>query len=203
MCCNLRTHVIVLSIVHLSLTFVTGLYFGLSLRRSQDWAIGLHILAHVVLLVSGILCLIGAFKNNKCLLIPSIVVEGLKILACIGGFGFFVFEGHVSLKHGDRAGFGLLIFGPPLMIELGLTIYFLTIGIKFYQELSSRVVGGRTEGFVLQPYLRFRQEEEVSTVYVQPVTQNLMCANQQQPPSYAETQQEKAQQNDLNMKNPA
>jgi hypothetical protein len=138
-------------------------------------------------LVPVTLCLIGALKNNKCLLIPFIIVEGLQILACTWGLGFFVSKATQQYQAPvPFAVMSLLFFGPPLMIELGLTIYFLTIGIKFYQELSSRVVDRRTEGFALQPYTSPLQTGGgFSTVYVPPVKQNVTYAYQQQPPSYA------------------
>ena len=69
----------------------------------------------------------------------------------------------------------------PLLIALGITIYFLTITIKFYHELSSGVVGGRTEGVVLQPYAaptQFQAGTGPSTVYVPSGAQNVTYAYQ-------------------------
>ena len=215
MCCNLRTHVIVISILSLILTILTILT-GLSIGPYYGFFWGLAIVVLLDLL-SGTLCLIGALKNNKCLLIPFFIIEGLQIMACIGLTIPFVFlaNQHTRKKHtrkGNEEIYYLFII--PLSIALGLRIYFLTIAIKFYQELSSGVVGGRVEGFVLQSYTSPLQAEGgVSTVYVPPNAvyvpplcppnpQNVMYAYQQQPPSYAQTQQEKAQQIDLEIKHP-
>jgi hypothetical protein len=144
------------------LTLSTGLFYGFFLcgwirdglygyGPLEGLTFGLHILAHVVLLVSGILGIIGALKNNKCLLIPFIIGEGLTILACVGTTNFFVFLANQRTKEGLE--FLFYAFLIPVLIALGLSIYFLTISIKFYQELSSRVVDRRTEGFALQPYI--------------------------------------------------
>jgi hypothetical protein len=184
-----------------------------------------QILLFAVWLVSQSLCLIGALKNNKCLVIPFIIIQGLQILACIGFTILFVFlanqsvdalynHNYDSYNEQDFDNFGRNVGGIffyfliiPLLIVLGVTIYFLTIVIKFYQELSSGVVGGRTEGIVLQPYTSptpLQAGGGVPTVYVPPGTQNVVYPYQQQPPSYAQTQQAYAYPtNNPGMKNPA
>ena len=229
MCCNLRTHVIAISIVCLIFTGLGSLRLigtitsylsshvtweaDLMFGGSMGIAIGVQILFYAVWILSEILCLIGALKNNKCLLIPFIIVEGLQILVFIGVAILFVFLANQSVDalsnyNYDQAGrifFYFMII--PLLIALGLTIYFLTIAIKFYQELSSGIVGDRTEGVVLQQYTSptlLQAGGGVSTVYVSPGTQNVMYAYEEQPPSYAQTQQAYTYPtNNPGMKNPA
>ena len=250
MCCNLRTHVIVISIILLIFTGLGSLRLigtvssfissqvtpeaNLIYGGSIGLALAVNILVYGVWFVAEILCLIGALKNNKCLLIPFIIVEGLQIVACIGFAIFFVFLANQSVDEltninygnqfddqdferfaGSVGGIFFYFMIIPLLIALGLTIYFLTIAIKFYQELSSGVVGGRTDGVVLQPYtshntsgvphgVPLQPGGGVSTVYVPPGTQNVTYAYQQQPPSYAHTQQGYAYPtNNPGMKNPA
>ena len=229
MCCNLRTHVIVIAIIMLIFTGLGSLRLigtvTAYLYRQLTWeaqfiyggsmglALGVQILLYAAWLVSEVLCLIGALKNNKFLLIPFIIVEGLQILIFIGFIILFVFLANQSVdalsdynfEQIGRIFFYFLLI--PLLIALGLTIYFLTIAIKFYQELSSGVVCDQTEGVVLQPYISptpLQAGGGVSTLYVAPGTQNVMYAYQQKPPSYAQTQQAFAYpSNNPGMKNPA
>lgn len=250
MCCNLRTHVIVISIIcliftglgslRLISTVTTYLSHGVTTEASLMYggsmglALAVQILLYAVWLVSEILCIIGAMKNNKCMIIPFIIVEGLQIVACIGFVIFFIFLANQSVNalanfnyndefneqdydHIGKSVGGIFFYFLiiPLLIALGLTIYFLTIAIKFYQELSSGVVRGQTDGVVLQPYttpntsgvpvgVPLQSGGQVATVYVPPGTQNVTYAYQQQPPSYAQTQQGYAYPtNNPEMKNPA
>ena len=101
MCCGLRTHVKVISLVCF---IVTGLgAFVLLINNvivsayendiqesvlryggSVDVTLVIHVLIFVVWLLSEIFCLIGCIKNNKFLLIPFASCLFLQILACVG-----------------------------------------------------------------------------------------------------------------------
>jgi len=211
MCCNLRTHVIVISIICLVFTGLGSLELigsvtavisaqvtreaNLIYGGSNELALGIHILLFATWLVAEILCLIGALKNKKFFLIPFIIVQCLTIVAIVVFVTFFIIMAHktsADATHESYAAIFFYILVIPLLVVLGLTIYFLTITIKFFQELSSGVVGGRTEGVVLQPYAsptQFQAGSGPSTVYVPSGAQNVTYAYQQQPPSYAQIQQ--------------
>jgi len=210
MCCNLRTHVIVVSIICLVFTglgsfeligSVTAVIAAQATAEanllyggSLELALGIHILLFATWFVSEVLCLIGAIKNKKLFLIPFIVVQCLTIVAIVVFVIFFIIlaQKPSADEYESYAPIFFYILIIPFLIALGLTIYFMTITIKFYQELSSGVVGGQTEGVVLQPYAsptQFQAESGPSTVYVPSGAQNVTYAYQQQPPSYAQIQQ--------------
>jgi len=145
---------------------------------------------------------VGATKNNKFLLLPFIIVQGLQIIAFVSFTIFFIYLANKSASeiynqtygHDVGAVFGVFFYFLiiPLLIALGLTIYFMTIAIQFYKELSSGVIDGQTEGVILQPYVSPTPVQAgggVATVYVAPGTQNVPYSYQQQPPTYADTQQ--------------
>ena len=165
MCCNHRTHVIVISIVWLILTGLSALGFVVStvgtftigssnlkdLNQNDlnyiHLIVGIQAVMHIFLITSGILSIVGAVKNKKCLLVPFMISMALQILVCIGG-------GIYACVVLDKAGYNAsaLIFIIPLLIGIGISVYFLTIPIILYNELSSGEVGEVRPGMVLRTY---------------------------------------------------
>ena len=101
MCCNLRTHAMVIAIICLIFTGLGSLnlistfaQFASGHATTSDVytlyggnitvALGVQIVIYVYWVVSEVLCLVGAIKNNKCLLIPFMICLVLSILACAG-----------------------------------------------------------------------------------------------------------------------
>ena len=116
MCCNLQTHVMVISIICLILTCLGPLNFistssqsaSKTQKSSPDSSqssdankggnvaiinLGVQIFIYVYWVVSEILCLVGAIQNNKCLLIPFMICMCLTILGCVGATILLVFYG--------------------------------------------------------------------------------------------------------------
>ena len=204
MCCNLRTHVKGIAIICIILSVLGSLRVISALSElvtgvtstetdfvyggSAALVIGIHIPAFVFVLISEILCLVGAIKNNKCFLVPFMIVQCLTILLCIGLGILFIYFGIVleSSEYGydgnnDLARLGRIVFFMlliPLLIVAGLAIYFLVIVAKFYSELSSGIISGEQPGIVLQPYI---SPQGIPTVYDPLGTQNATNAYQQQP----------------------
>ena len=213
MCCNLQIHVIVISVISLcvsgfaSLEIIASITAYINSRVTEDakliyggsmgLALGIQVLLYAIWLVSETLCLIGAIKKKKILLIPFIIVQFLQILICIGFIIRCVILGSQHIPFIDSnatrpGGISLYFLILPLLIALGLTIYFVTIAMQFYEELSSRIVGGQTMGNVLPPYtshMPVQASGGISTVYVTPGTENVIYSYRQQPPSYEQTQQ--------------
>ena len=164
MCCSNRTHVLVISIICLVLTVISTIWYGLTTvaafihgvhQRSLfssiyggyiGVALGVQTMIYVFWITSEILSIVGAVKNNKCLLVPFMVCLALQMLFFIG-FAIFVFW----LAYGPGLIY-VLIYIIPLLVGLGISIYFLAITIKFHMELSSGRVHGVQPGMVLQPY---------------------------------------------------
>ena len=205
MCCEHRTQVILILNLYLFGTAVGSLHLittvseytssyvsdeaNLIYGGNMGLALVVKVLVYFTWLVSEILCLIGALKNNKFLLIPFIIVQGLQIFAFIGLIIAYVMRGNRS----DMEVLYYLVIIPLLIGAIGLSICFLVPTIQFYRELSTGVVGGQAEGVVLQLYtspMLHQETGELSTLYSPPVTENVTCAYQQQPPSYAYSQQE-------------
>ena len=101
MCCNLQTHVKVIAIVCIILRGLGLLCTALPLVFSATesgppnaaLALGGSMLAQSFWLVCDVLCLRGATKKNKCLLIPFMICQCLAILACIGFGIVFIYLG--------------------------------------------------------------------------------------------------------------
>ena len=187
MCCNLRTHTMVISIVCLILTCLGPLNFISTSSQSASKTpesspdssqssdgntgkqflieLGVQIFIYVYWIVSEISCLVGAIKNNKCLLIPFMICMCLTILGCVGATIYLVFFGvlgaHAVGYVGAQSGFlgalgsigvlAVFLMIIPAFFVLGLSIYFLVIIVKFYKELESGLVNGQRDGLVLQP----------------------------------------------------
>ena len=217
MCCPLRTHTKVISILCLIFTalgalnlistigaFLAGttstadanLFFG----GDMNVSLAVQILIYVFCIVSEVLCLVGAMKNNKCLLVPFIIEMSLTILALAFIAILFIYWGAVAGSAlvgstdnrdvhnvvGTLGTFMLFLLLIPIFIAIGLSIYFLVIVVKYFQEISSGVVSGQSEGIVLQPYSSHPMAPNagVATVYVPPGGQNPPYGYQQQPPAY-------------------
>ena len=157
MCCNLRTHAMVIAIICLIFTGLGSLnlistfaQFASGHATTSDVytlyggnitiALGVQILIYVYWVVSEVLCLVGAIKNNKCLLIPFMICLILTILGCAGATILMIILGISKVSDGDADGIGAifwLLVIIPIGIVLGLSIYFLVIIVKFYNELAS------------------------------------------------------------------
>ena len=166
MCCDLQTHVRVIAIVCIVLiTAATGaIGYQVLYEGNRNALMGICVLfaVYVIHWFSYIICLVGAQKRNKCLLIPSIIVTSLHILLWIGlGILIIVLLPTAALlldilsfglfSQGDRNEiatiggvlFFLLII--PVLTGLGLSIYFLTVVGMFSNEISSGVVSGHQQ----------------------------------------------------------
>ena len=166
-CCDHRTHVKVIGILYLvflalSLIVVIATILNAvevkeayenyeDVEKSYAIALGLEIPWFVFSVISVVLCLMGAFKNNKCFLIPFIVLQCLNILIFIGLGILFIYLGTVTVSIGGSIGGGFggivaswgsafFVLLIPVLIGLGMSIYFLVIVVKFFQELSMGIV---------------------------------------------------------------
>ena len=218
MCCNLRIHVIAIAIICLTLTGLGALNListitafmagGSSQDDSEDGdaglALGIQIVVFGLSIAAEIFCLVGALKNNKCLLIPFMIYLVLIVITCIGLAIWFIYVGALFYTVGTITGHPLgqalgasggifaLVLLIPVFIGLGLAIYFFVIVVKFYGELSSGIRSGEREGIVLQPYASPQGVPAtggVSTVYVPHGAQNVSHAYQQQPATNVYPQQ--------------
>ena len=108
MCCNTRTHVIVILIIYLVLIGISATWFGyiasdILAEHAELCLIEIHLSGcqlHLYVAITAIfyvfwatceiLCIIGAVNNNKCLLVPFMICLSLTIVAC---FGFGIFSG--------------------------------------------------------------------------------------------------------------
>ena len=171
MCRDLRTHAIVISIICLAVTLIGIICetsFGYLIYMpileplcyplsNPTLARGIQISIDAFWIVSEVLCLVGAIKNNKYLLIPFITCMCLTILGCVGMTILliliaFLCQGFCSRKSGCNCLLELLPTIVPWLILLGLSRYFLVIVVKFYKELASGHVGGFQPGVDLLPY---------------------------------------------------
>ena len=174
MCCNLRIQVIVISIICIIVTGLT--YMGLNewfphnfwyiltteWFRDNFW----NNLICLYWLTSGIMCLVGAINNIKCLLIPFIIDVCLMILVCV-----------YSLVLAISVGLAGIIGGVFISIFfLGPFIYILIIVAKFYKEPVPVIVARQgdwvdvPERVVLQSYVA-QTVTPVAAVSVAPDTQ--------------------------------
>jgi len=208
MCCPLRTHTKVIAILSLIasglgalrlITTVTGFLAGTRAGITVDGnllygghmgvALAVQILVFVFCIVSDVLCLVGAIKNNKCLLVPYIVKMSLILLGLAIVVIMCIYWGSIAgalissvnnddFRHvsGSIAAIYFFLFLIPLFIMIGLASYFLAIVVKFFQELASGVIEGQSEGMVLQPH---SSQPGVATVYVPQGSEY-----HQQPPAY-------------------
>ena len=152
MCCDRRTHVIILSSVLLGVTgcsYILYVFRYLSLMISQRVTtptdnldtMGIPIAIFVFILITEILCIVGAVKNNKCLLIPIMIYLVLQIFA---GIGLTIFLG---VYFGPTVLMALFVIS--MIMAVGISTYTLTIVIKFYRELSFGIACGEQTGLEL------------------------------------------------------
>ena len=138
---------------HFTSNEVSTLVGGGVYSPASIFALVVQILISIYWIVSEVLCLAGAIRNNKCLLIPFIIGLCLPILGCVGLIILVIISGFLDAHPHDPYGkMGLLIFVIPICIVLGLSIYFLVIIVRFYKELASGIVDGQREGVVLQTF---------------------------------------------------
>ena len=175
MCWNLRIHAMVISIICLILTGLASLDFIITIGKLSSghftsnevstllgggvyspasvFLLVLQISISIYWIVSEVLCLAGAIKNNKCLLIPFMIGLCLPILGCVGLIILMIIYGFLDAHPHDPYGkIDLLVRMIPICIILGFSIYFLVIIVKFYKELASGIVDGQREGVVLQTF---------------------------------------------------
>ena len=188
MCCDLSTHVKVIAIICIIFTGLGSLRLIGTIQHLVDGttskeiafvfsgnaalALGIQILVYTMWIASEVSCLIGATKNNKCLLIPFMICQCLAILVCSGLVMLIIYLGVAWISW-----IFLLII--PLLIPLGLSTYFLAIVSKFYNELSLGIISGQEGAIVVKPYNSSQAVPEgggVSTLYVPPATQNVIYA---------------------------
>ena len=149
MCCNNRTHVIVISIIWLVLTGISAIRgmvltilaytsgdeyishvhktFGVGL----DLYVGILVVVHIIWITSEILSIVGAVKNKRWLLVPFMICSALQIVGCIGGLIVVV-----SVFSGKSDPASALVCIIPLLILLGISIYFVSIVKRFHDQLS-------------------------------------------------------------------
>ena len=193
MCCNLRTHVTVISI--LSLVILTGLnalnlmpiIIAIIKAGNAGLALTIQVAVFTVSIVAAVLCRVGVIKNNKCRLIPFMIYLCAIGLMCIG-FGIFViYSAAISTYSREWGNLGrnlFLLMLIPMFVGLALAIYFFVIVVKFYNELSSGIRSGNREGMVLQRYASPQGVPTAgggSTVYAPYGAQNVSYAYQQLP----------------------
>ena len=145
MCCKLRIHVIVISIISL---IITGLaYWGLISTYVLYNNLTLTYVLCLYWLVSGIMCLAGAIENKRFLLIPSMIGMCLIILICIPWLILTIYYWVLGRSlEGMTPNLTALLFLIYIVILLGPSIYFLGIVVKFYKELASETVAGQGDG---------------------------------------------------------
>jgi hypothetical protein len=196
MCCNLRTHVIIISIVSFVLTAIASLeiiytrYLQGSSEVTTDstfvyWGtLGLSgelkFLFYTIVFVSEAICFMGAFKNNKILLIPFILVMFMQIVEGITFVVHMVYSG-TEYDHFCNArpvdGKCFPFFFILLRIREISSFYFIAITKCYYEQLCYNGVTGRSE-VVLSP---------LSTSHRRiPQKQNGITECQQPPPSFDE-----------------
>ena len=199
MCCTLQTHVKVIAIICIifaalsiigTIWKVTG--FGrqrpetnlYDQQQQQDISLGQHAqnLAYtvgigvsygVISLFSAVSCLIGIRYNNKCHLIPFMIEKSFKILLC-SGLGIYC----IYLSIHDT---WILVIA--CLIELGFSIYCLIIVVKYYKEISSRMISGYSPGVVFDrnnPTPIVKQGQGHSMVYVPPGSEYHEAMNQRE-----------------------
>ena len=155
MCCNDRTHVIVISSVWMVLTGISAIWSliwtvgtytsgasNLSVVNKTfgghlGLVVGIQAVIHIIWITAEILSIVGAVKNKKWLLVPVMICLALQIVACIGVLTFY----------GSSR-----VYINPLLIVLGISFYFVSIAIRLHTELSYGMVSGVRPGMVLKSY---------------------------------------------------
>ena len=179
MCCNLRIHVIVISIIYLEVTIAYLIRTEIGNRNDK----GMELLVCIYSLASGIMCLVGAICNKKFLLIPFIIGVCLIILICVIWLIITIYCWVLGNSlEGATANVTALFFLAYCSVFLGPNTYILVIVAKFYKELASVARQGdwvdAPERVVLASYVS-PTVTAGSTVYVAPDTHiNVSYASQ-------------------------
>ena len=164
MCCNNRTHVIVISTICLIITGIAAMWFGIptiiavihapaDLPSSAVVTVVVPSVIYFLWIASIILSICGACNNNSCLLVPFMICLVLQIIASIG-FAIIIGIGRNSTL-ARKLGIGpghWIIYIILLLVEIVLSIYFLAVTCNLCGELSSGTVHGSQPGMVLQTY---------------------------------------------------
>ena len=117
-------------------------------------ALGVQIPIYLFCILSDVLCLVGAIKNSKPFLVPFIVKMVLLLLADAVIAILFIYWGATvgSLMAGSANDQGFqnvagafsatifFVFLIPLLIGIGIAIYFLVIVVRYFKEISSVMV---------------------------------------------------------------
>ena len=162
MCSNSQTHVKAVAIICISLSVIcislligdaievssTEIDFVFDKSSAQD--LGIEISVYFISLISAILCLIGAIKNKKRLLIPFMIVTCLIILAVIGFQIYYWGLQSPNNHYWIIEGKSIVITTTLLFLGPVLDIYFFVVVVKYYCELSSSKLYGYTEDVVFQ-----------------------------------------------------
>ena len=155
MCCNLRIHVIFISIIYIILAGLEYWLLEIALHEwcpycfPSNWNYVWNYLLCLYPLVSGLMCLVGAINNNKCLLIPLMIGLCLTILVCVilliitiywrglGSSGGYHNRRYSKSKYAVESG--------AISIFLWSSIYILVIVAKLYKETASVIVARQGE----------------------------------------------------------
>jgi len=150
MCCNFRIHVIVISIIYIILTGSAYWILEIGINKwdlKDSW----NNLVCLYLIASGIMCLIGAIYNHKCLLIPIMIGLCLTILVCVilliiaiywrgSGSSFYGYHYKCTIYNKYTMTNTCTFFLAFISIFLGPSIYILVIVAKLYKEPTSLIV---------------------------------------------------------------
>ena len=165
MCCNIRTHLIIVSSIGYFLTVLAGLemrykfepflteidiaqrvIFGGTLGLSAE----LKTLVGTIFVISELLCLIGAIKKKRILIVPFILCSSMQIIAGLlftAYFGFsrgFKFAEISDALLLDCNSFKMLVL--LLCIRQVMAVYFVFIALSYYiKEPSQGVSEGSSE----------------------------------------------------------
>ena len=161
MCCNLQTHTKVIASICLVLTGLGALNligtFGafssgyntidvdLIYGGNVAVAITVQILIFTSWIASDVCCLVGAIKNNKCLLIPFMIKMSLTILLFFGGIimclyyalltGAVITELSSGVIAGQREGIVLQPYSSqPMQPNTGVATVYVPPGSQVYQQ---------------------------------------------------------------------
>ena len=154
MTCSLRTHTKVIAIVSLIITGIS-IIFNISEevqendapyyshksigRRFGGNSLAVEIIIHLYCVLSEVFCLVGAQENQKYYLVPFIVEMCLRTLGC-GIVAIYLITLMPNIE--DSVSPFLMVLLIYILIVFGLSIYFLTIVVKFFQEKNTETREG-------------------------------------------------------------
>ena len=157
--CGLQARVKAVAIISIVLTIigflvVVGGYTytyadGYNGGEETAVVIGISFLIFSVMLIPEVMCLLGAIKNNKCLLIPFMIAIGICILASLGLAITCVVAGASKEPGTAKIFIPLAVF---YILLFGFSIYSLYVNTKFYKELSSGPTVITQDESMLVPY---------------------------------------------------